>query len=95
LKNKGGVILIIDFILNIVSNLIGFILNLLPVLDIGNIGSTFNGFQEWINELFYAIQYFLPLQNLLLIFGLSLAVTHFRLTWSIIKKVYGMVTRAV
>ena len=87
--------MITDAILNVISGVIGFILGLLPVLDIGNIGSTFNGFQEWINELFYAIQYFLPLQNLLLIFGLSLAVTHFRLTWSIIQKTWGMISKHI
>lgn len=82
--------MITDAILNIVTAPIGFILNLLPVFDFG-LADKFAGFNNWITDIFNAVHYFLPLKNLLLIFGLSLAVTNARTIFSLIKKAYEMI----
>ena len=78
--------MITEFILDALKELFLLILSPLPVLDI-----TMNWqseFLDWFTDIVSTVSYFLPMADLLLMFGLWFAITNFEILWKIITRIW-------
>ena len=80
--------MITELILQPVQNLLIFVISLVPDLDIITIPV---GLLSWFTNVVGGISYFLPMTDLLAIFGLWLLTKNFHIIWKIIQRLWDAI----
>ncbi|WP_041719185.1 hypothetical protein [Alkaliphilus oremlandii] len=79
--------MILEFIFNLLKNLLILVINQLSILEFNPLTSAV-GILPWLVNILSTVAFFLPIVDLLTIFGIWVGIRNFDIVWKVIQRIW-------